>query len=370
MLSREELEALPESIRRTVTNLEHWIVEAICDQFGELASLTPDELEAAISIVLEEAEMMRAIDAEIQRTFDSLEESIHELMEETARDSYVQRQYQFNLIGRDLPKFEENYELQALIAEIASKTYTDIRNLSGSMGFVNTKGDWVPIANFYRREIDQAAALVRSGETDIQSAMRSVVRTMADRGLTFVAWESGTIRRMDTTVRMNMLGAMQELQTRHMDILAEQIGADGFEVVWHPFHRPSHDFGGQQFSMDEFYPAIDDMMHEPNCKHDKFPVLIGISVPTHTAAELARLEAGEQAVSYYEGVGYTPYEATQKQRRIETSIRQQHDRINAFDAATDEEEAKRAEAKLQRLQVEYKTFSNATGVPLYWNRTY
>ncbi len=65
----------------------------------------------------------------------------------------------------------------------------------------------------------------------------------------------------------------------------------------------------------------------------------------------------------FEGREYDDYQATQKQRQIERTVRKLKRRKTAFEAAGLTEEAEAANIRLRRLNQEYKAFSRAAGLP-------
>ena len=65
----------------------------------------------------------------------------------------------------------------------------------------------------------------------------------------------------------------------------------------------------------------------------------------------------------FEGREYDDYEATQKQREIERTIRKLRRRKAAFEAAGLKEDAQAASIRLQLLSAEYTAFSKAAGLP-------
>ena len=56
------------------------------------------------------------------------------------------------------------------------------------------------------------------------------------------------------------------------------------------------------------------------------------------------------------------YEATQRQRRLEASMRRQKRRILADEATGDQEKKQQDQIKLQVLNQEYRRFSKAAGL--------
>ncbi len=65
----------------------------------------------------------------------------------------------------------------------------------------------------------------------------------------------------------------------------------------------------------------------------------------------------------FEGQEYDDYQAAQKQRQIERTVRKLRRRKAAFEAAGLTEDAQAASIRLQRLNQEYRAFSKAAGLP-------
>lgn len=71
----------------------------------------------------------------------------------------------------------------------------------------------------------------------------------------------------------------------------------------------------------------------------------------------------------FEGREYDDYQATQKQRQIERTIRKLKRRKASFEAAGLTEEAQTTNIRLRQLSKEYKAFSKAAGLPEQRERT-
>lgn len=65
----------------------------------------------------------------------------------------------------------------------------------------------------------------------------------------------------------------------------------------------------------------------------------------------------------FEGREYDDYQATQKQRQIERTIRKIKRRKASFEAAGLTDEAQAANIRLRQLSKEYRSFSKAAGLP-------
>lgn len=84
--------------------------------------------------------------------------------------------------------------------------------------------------------------------------------------------------------------------------------------------------------------------------------------PTYSKEQLANID---KPPFEYEGKTYTTYQATQKQRQIETSIRHWKRRAAA---ATNDEDKQAAQIRIRRLNEKYKEFSDAAGLRMQKER--
>ena len=92
----------------------------------------------------------------------------------------------------------------------------------------------------------------------------------------------------------------------------------------------------------------------------------GVSERTYTDEQLAHIDDGHNVD--FEGKHYTAYEATQKQRQIERTVRKLKREQTAYKAAGMTEEYQAVTARIRRLNKEYKAFSEAAGLPMQRER--
>lgn len=100
-----------------------------------------------------------------------------------------------------------------------------------------------------------------------------------------------------------------------------------------------------------------------NCRHSFYPYIEGVSERTYTDAELEAMKPENRPKIQFEGREYDDYQATQKQRQIERTVRKLKRRKTAFEAAGLKEDAQAANIRLRRLSKEYSEFSKAAGLP-------
>lgn len=92
----------------------------------------------------------------------------------------------------------------------------------------------------------------------------------------------------------------------------------------------------------------------------------GVSERTYTDDQLDHID--DKHNIDFEGKHYTAYEATQKQRQIERTVRKLKREQAAYKAAGLTEEEQAVTARIRRLNAEYKAFSEAAGLPMQRER--
>lgn len=97
-----------------------------------------------------------------------------------------------------------------------------------------------------------------------------------------------------------------------------------------------------------------------NCRHSFWPFIENVSERTYSDEQLEAMKPENRPKIKFEGREYDDYQATQKQREIERTIRKWKRRQAG--AVTDEEKAA-AGARIRRLRAQYKAFSKAAGLP-------
>ena len=88
----------------------------------------------------------------------------------------------------------------------------------------------------------------------------------------------------------------------------------------------------------------------------------------HSEEELEEFRKQNEEGVTFDGKHYTLYEATQRQRKFERTIRKQKRRLLVDEATEDAEKLQIDQIKLQRLKQEYARFSKGVGLPVQHTR--
>ena len=104
-----------------------------------------------------------------------------------------------------------------------------------------------------------------------------------------------------------------------------------------PDHEPIQ---GRQYS-DAAYTALNNNLVRRigtlNCGHSAYPIIMGVTPQQYSPAELEQMRQKNENGITYNGRHYTGYEATQRQRNLESAMRRQKRKILIDEAAGDAE---------------------------------
>lgn len=371
MLTPEQLQNLPQELTDLYDQLSEFILRDIARRIAKGAEITDTaeyQLYRAKSLGLSTDEIAAKI-AEINGSSAS---EINRLIREAAAQS---DEFDRKMLGVDkgaAVPLEENAQLQKLISAQIAETAGKCENLTNTMGFADHdflgRVYYLSMTDMYRREMDSAHMKVVTGVTDYMTAIRQACNKLAASGVRTIDYESGRSDRIEVAARRTLLTSVAHVTHRISEQNGEELGADGWEMSAHSGSRPSHAvYQGRQYTQKQYERIIKPLISEPNCRHDVFPIILGVSEPVYTEEELQNID---QPPFTYEGRTYTAYEASQQMRKMERAMRKQKDRCIVADAAGDEEAFATASIRLNRQKYIYEDFCKAADSYTEYERTY
>lgn len=376
----ELLDALPEEMAELYRSLEATLLDEICSRLklaGELNEVTVQDIRALRShgISLEE------IEKAIQRTANISQRDLKKLLDDVVERN--QRYYRevIDLAGVTAPEMLVSV---TEIAAIMAQAQREVGNLTHSMGFLVDNGQTIlKPAKAYQWALDNAEMQITSGAISYNQAIKSAVKQLADSGIKIVDYESGHRDQIDVAARRAVMTGVSQLCAKYTEQSAEYLETPYFEVSAHIGARDTgvgwqnHKlWQGRVYSVrsGDKYPNIYEVcglgyvdgLEGANCRHIRTAFVDGVMERTYTDEELAHIDDGHDVD--FEDKHYTAYEATQKQRQIERTVRKLKREQAAYKAAGLEEDAQAVTARIRRLNQEYKAFSKAAGLPLQRER--
>lgn len=307
---------------------------------------------------------------------------VDRLLDRVAEENVDFAEKYYKAKNKEFVDYENNEPLQRYVETIKQETYGTFRNLANStnIGFTfkdaNNNTIFKPFKTAYRDLIDEAVYNVTTGVKDYQSAIRNTINDIADSGVKIheesVTYRSGYNRRIDSSVRQNILEGVRQVNLGIQERIGDEIGADGVEISVHfPCADDHIDIQGRQYSKKRFEQVngnLDRPIGTYNCRHFIFSIIMGIDEPQYSDNALFKMQQRNNQTVEYEGKTYNKYEATQLQRKLETSIRKQKDRQIIARASGDKEGIATAQQKISQLTHKYNEFSKIADLPTYKNR--
>lgn len=267
--------------------------------------------------------------------------------------------------GQDLSKPNN---LAQIVEAFKKQTNQELRNLTKTMGFKGTTLE--NISTVFQKELDQAVVKVASGSFSYDQAVKDCIRTLSKSGLRTIDYASGRTYQLDTASRMcirtcvsQLSGKITEANIEKTDvklvITSQHIGARPEHVVW---ENQVFSYDGKSKKYPDFvsstgYGSVEGLKGA-NCTHEFYPFWEGISEIPEDKVEPDPVEV--------DGTTYTYYEATQKQRQMERSIRADKRERDAL--ATIGEDTTEIQNRISKKTNDYHAFSSAVGIRAKDNR--
>lgn len=302
-----------------------------------------------------------------------------ELYDEVVESQYVRSKKLYEQVNQEYIPYEENLELQQLVAALIEQSNNDLYNITKSLGFQVDMGNgrkvFSPLSDYYNEYLDQAMIEITSGAFDYNTVIRHVVSQMTNSGLRTIEF-SGKTSRCDVAARRALMTGISQLTARITEFNAAKLGTEYFEVDWHSGARPSHRvWQGKVWSKQQLIDVCG-LGTGPgllgwNCYHEYYPFFPGISERNYTDDWLEEQNRKEDVPKAFRGKEYTLYEATQRQRYLETCLRAQRQKVKLLqDAGADPDTVTLAQCKYQARLDEYAEFSRTMGLQEQRERIY
>lgn len=312
------------------------------------------------------------------------------ILEKVAKENISFADVYYKARGLETPIYSQNKALQRLVSSVYKVSGAELKNIAKSTGFrlLGDNGEplLLDIDETYKYVIDKCVIAVSQGKETYQQSMRSTLKQLSASGVRKIEYESGYSRRIDSSVRMNVMDAVREVSNQSQMLFGEEFGSDGIEISTHLNPAPDHELvQGRQFSNEEYKKlqngenakdyqgktwSLDhnhDSSFRPistmNCFHYIFSIVLGVSKPQYSNEELKKIIDDNEKGAELDGKHYTNYELTQIMRKLETKIREQKDLQIMARASDDKDLVLQAQTKITQLTNKYKQVVKISGLP-------
>ncbi len=364
MLTASQISALRDQSEQLLDPIIDFLIEDIAkrvSEAGQLTSTAAYQVWRAQNLGLSQKKLKK----ELQKRLNISLSEVEKLLTQAAETGY-------NFDISRLPTthavpFATNDTLQQILAATVKQARDDLTNMTQTMGFVGPDGNVHELTQAYQQACDFAFQKVSTGAQDYQSAIRDATRGLAEKGIRTIDYDSGVHTSLEAAVRRNIMGGLGIMQNQISQQNHDDLGCDGWEISAHHGSAPDHEpYQGKQYP-DAEYQRLNNSLVRPigelNCGHAASPIILGVNSPQYTPEELEAMRQENEEGVTFDGKHYTLYEATQRQRKFERSIRDRKRRILIDETVGDKDKLQQDQIRLQVLKQEYARFSKAAGLP-------
>lgn len=381
MKDEKQLELIQERFYNRFNKFNSEVLKMLGEAVKQFEGLSPSEAHQLAQELKYSTNIDEIMNELVRLSGKSISE-IDSFFDKVAKENVEFAEQYYKINNKEYIPYKDNIQLQRYVETIKMETYGTFVNLSKSrnIGFTfkdrNNRVIFKPYKQAYRDLIDKAVYNVSTGVTDYQSAMRNILKQLSNSGIKVheatTTYPSGYNRRIDSSVRQNILTGVRKINIGVQEQVGKEFGANGVEISAHvPCAEDHIPIQGRQYSNKEFEKLnsqLDRPIGEYNCTHFVFSVILGVNEPDYSEHQLWKMRQQSLEKVEYDGKSYTKYEATQVQRKLEASIRKAKDNQIISRASGDKEGIANVQSKISQLTNKYNDFSNKANLPTYKNR--
>lgn len=365
MLSPDFLDGLPDSLVKLYEIAERDILADMARRIGAY--------DYWISSAEHQKQMLKEMGAEEAYIYQRLAlltgksvEQLKALFITAANETIDSDGEYYKVAGKKPEKLDTSKNLQKVLNSGMKQTGKTFKNLTRTTAGTS--------AAAFIKALDRAWMQISTGAFDHDTAIRTAIKTLSEKGLQTINYGSGKKTSIEAAVRRALLTGLNQTALHLQETLAEEMENDLVEVTAHSGARPDHakwqggiySLSGRSKKYESLKKATGYGTGEGlggwNCRHNFFPYIEG-SPRTYTKESLKAMEARDIE---YNGEKMTKYEASQKQRYIERQIRRWKRENAAMKAAKlDTEESA---VKIKSWQARQRDFTEKTGLKRQFER--
>lgn len=315
----------------------------------------------------------------LKKTMATSDKYINKVFDEAVKTDYIDNKELYKATGTKFIPYAENQVIKTLVRTLKEQSKQEMENFSRSLGFVvsdQTGTHAVSLTAYYQEVLDDAIVQISSGTFDSKTVLKHSVSQMTNSGLRWIDYESGHHNRVTVAARRAVTTGLSQMTQKMSEYNAKQLGTDYYEVAWHANARTTHrEWHGQVWNSEQLVSVCGlgtaEGLCGANCYHVYYPFIPGISKRNWTDNWLKEQNKKEDTPKTFKGKEYTGYEASQRQRVLETRMRAQRESIQLLkDNDGDPFDILAMQSRYRGTMDEYVKFSRAMNLREQKDRIY
>ena len=414
MINEELQEKLLSVFDKRFENYNTKVLEELGNVIKQFKDLTPSQAYSLAQQLKYNTTVKDLLD-ELSKISGLSVKDLKAILEKVAKENTGFADVYYKARGLETPIYSQNKALQRLVSSVYSISGAEFKNIAKSTGFRLLDGNGKPllldIDETYNEVIDRCVVAISQGKETYQQSMRSTLKQLSDSGVRKIDYESGYSRRLDASIRQNVLDAVREVSNQSQMLFGEEFGYNAVEVSHHSNSAPDHsnndiengkfDIDGHQFVKLDILKEqikngmekeitlkdIDEVNHRVKCKgkwyydfdyinnnlnrpvstmscyHYIFSVVLGVSRPQFTDKQLEEDKKKNNDGFEFEGKHYTFYDGEQLLNRIALEIRKNKDTQIIAKSSGDDDLILSSQTKITQLTTKYRQVVKVSGLP-------
>ena len=389
MLNENKQEELLKIFQQRFENYNTQVLKTLGETIKKFKNLNPKEA-YSLAQQLKYNTTIKDLLNELSKISGLSVKDLKVILEKVAKENINFADVYYKSRGLETPLYSENKVLQRLVSSVYKVSGEEFKNIAKSTGFrlLGDNGEplLLDINQTYNEVIDRCIVAVSQGKETYQQSMRSTLKQLSSSGVRKIEYESGYSRRLDTSIRQNILDSIRQVSNESQQLFGKEFNSNGIEISVHQNPAPDHEMvQGRQFSNEEYKKLQNgenakdyqgktwslDHNHDGNfrpistmnCFHYIFSVVLGVSKPQYSNEELKKIIDDNEKGAELDGKHYTNYELSQIMRKLETKIREQKDLQIIARASDDKDLILQAQTKITQLTNKYKQVVKISGLP-------
>ena len=414
MIDEELQEKLLSVFDKRFENYNTKVLEELGNVIKQFKDLTPSQAYSLAQQLKYNTTIKDLLD-ELSKISGLSVEDLKKVLERVAQENLGFAETYYKARELEIPIYEQNRALQRLVSSVYKVSGEEFKNIAKTTGFrlLDKNGNplLLDINQTYNEVIDRCIVAVSQGKETYQQSMRSTLKQLSASGVRKIEYESGYSRRLDTSIRQNILDSMRQVANESQQLFGEEFDYNAVEVSHHSNSAPDHsnndiengkfDIDGHQFVKLDILKEqikngmekeitlkdIDEVNHRVKCKgkwyydfdyinnnlnrpvstmscyHYIFSAVLGVSRPQFTDKQLEEDKKKNNDGFEFEGKHYTFYEAEQLLNRIALEIRKNKDTQIMAKSSGDDDLILSSQTKITQLTTKYRQVVKVSGLP-------
>ena len=414
MIDEELQEKLLSVFDKRFENYNTKVLEELGNVIKQFKDLTPSQA-YSLAQQLKYNTTVKDLLNELSKISGLSVKDLKAILEKVARENINFADVYYKSRGLETPIYEQNKALQRLVSSVYKVSGEEFKNIAKSTGFrlLGDNGEplLLDIDETYKYVIDKCVVAISQGKETYQQSMRSTLKQLSDSGVRKIEYESGYSRRLDSSIRQNILDSIRQVSNESQQLFGKEFGYNAVEVSHHSNSAPDHsnndiengkfDIDGHQFvklnilkeqikngtEKEITLKDIDEVNHRVKCKgkwyydfdyinnnlnrpvstmscyHYIFSVVLGVSRPQFTDKQLEEDKKKNNDGFEFEGKHYTFYVGEQLLNRIALEIRKNKDTQIMAKSSGDDDLILSSQTKITQLTTKYRQVVKVSGLP-------